>query len=198
MLRSGKKSDILECLRIPNTYPDNDISMKILDGAAIVHMVRPTKAANFSQYMERHFVPFIQSMVSESTVTRLDLIWDTYPDDSLKRQAQEKRGASTAGRTKVQGSTPIPGDWSKFLKNRDNKADLFRFIGQEMVAASPSFPNIIMYSTRDDMVIVHPSYSVDLTHIMPCNQQEADSRIFLHLSDAAQQGHQNVYNKDRR
>ena len=33
----------------------------------------------------------------------------------------------------------------------------------------------------------------DFDTIMPCNHQEADSRIFLHLSHAAQQGHSKVF-----
>ena len=152
-LRSGKKSDIIECLKI-SSCPMNDVSMKILDAAAIVHMVRPTKAANFQQYVERHFFPFVQSMTSASTITRLDLIWDTYPDQSLERLTQEKRGASAGCRTKVQGSTPIPSDWK---------------------------------------VIVHPSNSADLSQLMPCDHIEADSRIFLHIFDAAHQGHSNIY-----
>ena len=45
-------------------------------------------------------------MISETTITRLEMIWDSYPDQSLTRLTQDKRGC----RTKVQGLTPIPGD----------------------------------------------------------------------------------------
>ena len=69
-------------------------------------MVRTIKVANFQQYVERHFLTFVQSMISESTITRLDLIWNTYPDQSLTRLTQDKCGC----KTKVQVSTPIPGD----------------------------------------------------------------------------------------
>ena len=69
-------------------------------------MVRTSKVANFQQPVERHFLTFVQSMISESTITRLDLIWDSYPDQSLTRLTQDKRGCRTNG----QGSTPIPGD----------------------------------------------------------------------------------------
>ena len=69
-------------------------------------MVRTIKVANFQQYVECHFLTFVQSMKSESIITRLDLIWDSYPDQSLTRLTQEKGGC----RTKVQGSTLIPGD----------------------------------------------------------------------------------------
>ena len=60
--------------------------MEIVDAAAIVHIW--SELANFQQYVERHFLTFVQSMISESTITRLDLIWDSYPKQSLIRLIQ--------------------------------------------------------------------------------------------------------------
>ena len=45
-------------------------------------------------------------------------------------------------------------------------------------------------------VLVNTSDSqsvADFDTIMPCNHQESDSRIFLHLSHAAQQGHSKAF-----
>ena len=44
------------------------------------YMVRTSKVANFLQYVERHFLTFFQSTISESTITRLNLIWVSYLD----------------------------------------------------------------------------------------------------------------------
>ena len=54
-------------------------------------------------------------------------------------------------------------------------------------------PNIAIYSTKDDQVIVHPSNSADVSQLMPCDHIEAGSRIFLHIFDAAHQSHNNIY-----
>ena len=51
-------------------------------------------------------------------------------------------------------------------------------------------------STYDDHVLVNTSDSqsvADFDMIMPCNHQEADSRIFLHLSHAAQLSHSKAF-----
>ena len=56
-------------------------------------------------------------------------MWDSYPDQSLTRLTREKGGY----RTKVQGVNTHPWWLEQFLKRPENKADLFRFIGQEMV-----------------------------------------------------------------
>ena len=194
MLRHGKKSDILQCMQIPKLSPTNDQTMKILDGAAIVHMVRPTKARNFQEYATRHVTPYVESSVAGTPITRLDIIWDTYPENNLKMQTQEKRGASTAYRTIVEGSTPIPSDWNKFLRNKDNKVDLFRCVGNAVVELSSNLADVAVYSTtKDNLAIGHPSRNPDFQNIMPCNHQEADTRMFLRLLDGAQRGHRKVY-----
>ena len=66
-------------------------------------MVRTIKNEKCQKYVECHFLTFVQSMISECTITRLDLICDSYLNQRLTRLKQEKR----ACRTNVKGSTPI-------------------------------------------------------------------------------------------
>ena len=102
-----------------------------------MYVVRTTKVANFQQYVERHFLTFVQSMISESTITRPDFIWDSHPDQSLPRLTHEKDSC----RTKIYGSTPIPGvRLEQFLKTPENKAGLIRLICQDMVSDLITFP----------------------------------------------------------
>ena len=82
-LRSGTKSDVLQCLTIPKLTPSDDVTVKVLDGPAVVHMVRPTYGTNYQQDVVRHFMPFITNSLTTST-SRLDIIWDIYPDHNLK------------------------------------------------------------------------------------------------------------------
>ena len=93
--------------------------------------------------------------------------------------------------TIVEGSKPVPCDWNKFLANSRNKLQLFRFLSKAVIEASSQFTDVVVCSTYDDHVLVNTSDSqsvADFATIMPCNHQEADIRIFLHLSHAAQQG----------
>ena len=41
--------------------------MQILDGTAIVRMVRPTEARHFQEYATRHFMPYVESSVFSFT-----------------------------------------------------------------------------------------------------------------------------------
>ena len=106
------------------------------------YMARSIKVTNFQQYVECHFLTFVQSLISESTITRLDLIWDSYPDQSLKRLTQEKRGCGA----KVQGSTPIPGDRLEHFWNHQ------KIRVKKWLTIWLRFPIIIIYSTKDDQV----------------------------------------------
>ena len=101
--------------------------------AAVVHMVRPTSAKTFSEYVTQHIMPFLESQITP-TVARIDAIWDTYPEDSLKSLTHQRHG--TGPRTRIgDGHTRIPRqDWnSGFLKNEDNKKELFCFLSAEIV-----------------------------------------------------------------
>ena len=194
-LRAGKKSDILECLKIPNVSAGPDVTAKVLDGAAVVHMVQPTKAKTFDDYVTRHFIPYLSSS-AQGNVRRLDLVWDTYPEDSLKLQTQEKRGSgSKVARTVVKGTTPVPSSWKHFLQNSENKVGLFQYLSDEVTHASSTIPGIHLYATKDDRVLVSGTadrLQSDLQNISPCNHHDADGRMFLHVSDASREGHSKV------
>ena len=85
-LRAGKKSDILQCLGATTgrVYAAQQATVVVLDMAAIIHMVRPTRANTFSEYVTFQIVPFLESEVTNDT-QRMDAVWDSYPpEDNLK------------------------------------------------------------------------------------------------------------------
>ena len=73
---------------------------------AVVHMVRPTSAHTFRDYVSQHLVPSVESQVTP-TVTRVDVVWVTYPEDNLKTLTHQHRGLGP--RTRIgDGNTRIP------------------------------------------------------------------------------------------
>ena len=63
-LRSGNKSDILECLKAPTDRSD---------AAKAATAVVLTSAHTFNDYVPKHLVPFVQSQVTP-TVTWVDAV----------------------------------------------------------------------------------------------------------------------------
>ena len=87
---------------------------------------------------------------------------------------------------------PIPkeAEWQKFLKDSQNKDELFQFVSQEL---QRSTVNSVFHliTTKADLVLSNKA--TDLTALSPCQQEEADTRMMLHLHHAAAQVHQKAY-----
>ena len=66
-LRLGKKSDLLNILTkdTQNDLPDF-IDVKLLDGAAVVHLLPTTNIVTFDEYADQVFVPHILKQLENS------------------------------------------------------------------------------------------------------------------------------------
>jgi hypothetical protein len=89
------------------------------------------------------------------------------------------------------GSTPIPKrEWnSGFLKNVENKKELFSFFSTQI--SKLDIDGKLLLSTHFETVLANRD--CDLTTLQPCNHSEAKTRILLHLAHAVQQGHTAAY-----
>ena len=116
---------------------------------------------------------------------QMDAIWDSYPpEDNLKAHAQQRRGNGPRTRN-GDGSTPIPkSEWnSGFLKDEDNKKELFSFISRQICKGDVN--GTLLLSNYFDGVLTNRNIAV--SGLQPCNQAEADTRILLHLANIMQQ-----------
>ena len=160
-LRAGKKSDIIQCLGATTgrVAAAHGATVVVLDIAVIIHMVRPTRAKPFSEYVTFQIVPFLESQVTNDT-QRMDAVWDSYPpEDNLKAHAQQ--GIGNGPRKRVgDGSTPIyKSEWnSGFLKNEDNKTELFSFISRQKCKSDVN--GTLLLSTYLDDVLTNRNFDV--------------------------------------
>ena len=152
----------------------------VLDTAAVVHMVRPTSANTFDDYATQHIVPFLEYQITP-TVERIDAIWNNYPEGNLKSLTHQCRG--TGLRTKIgDGYIQIPKhEWnSGFLKNKENKKELFSFLSEEIVMKY--LGGKLLLSTKCERVL--SNRPCDVSALEPCNHSEADTMIFRHIAHA--------------
>ena len=68
--------------------PDADVL--ILDGAAIVNMLKPGACQTFQDYADNVFIKYLERQLRR--VSRIDIVWDVYKPDSLKSMAHSRRG----------------------------------------------------------------------------------------------------------
>lgn len=120
------KSDLLKCLPKPldERNPPTNIDCTIFDGTVVVHSLPITGAVTFDDYAEKIFIPHLLKHLQHSN--RVDVVWDEYMPSSLKESTREKRGAGM--RRKVGSQVKLPQKWMEFLRDNDNKRELFQFL----------------------------------------------------------------------
>ena len=150
-----------------------------------MHLNPPRNSKTFREYCEVENAGKIKELVAG--VQRADLVFDVYRSNSIKSETRDTIGSTF--KVSVRDSTPIVHDFKKFLLHNDNKAELFSRIADAISQCLTDFPTVVL-SPKDEKVLSNTP--VDLSSLEPCNHEEADTRIFVHVYDAARMGQQTV------
>ncbi|EDO43913.1 predicted protein [Nematostella vectensis] len=154
----------------------------IFDGAVLENMIKPSpEDKTFSDYTARRFVPYIEAQLQQTK--RIDLVWDEYVESSLKVTTREARGHGV--RQRVASGNKLPRNWRCFLRDSQNKQDLFQLLAN-CVASINSGEKCIVSSFRQGTLSSIPIEEVK--RITPCSHEEADTRMFLHVAHALSSG----------
>lgn len=151
---------------------------KVFDGPAIVNMIKPTDCKTFADYVSGVIQPFIEHHLRSAA--RLDLVFDRYFKDSLKSGTRSNRGSGVRRVVKANGT--MPNNWSTFLRCDENKSELFPLI-VDALSENISDTRGLFVGSREDGAVANQN--VDLRSLMPCNIEEADERMFVHVQHAA-------------
>ena len=83
-LRGGQKADLLKCLsQATSPVSTPSVDAVTLDGAVIVQMLEPKTSRTFGEYFSIVFAPHVLKQLENAKC--VDLVWDVYLDDSLKK-----------------------------------------------------------------------------------------------------------------
>ena len=97
-----------------------------------------------------------------------------YVADSLKSTTRQKRGKGV--RRRVAPTTAIPQNWMDFLRVDENKSELLRFLLQVTSLSTEEGKSI--YATHGSDVL-SSIVDADMTSLVPCSHEEADTRLLL-------------------
>ena len=185
-MRSGNKADLIPCLEsvAPPSTEKPAVNSIILDGTAIINMLKPMKAKTFEEYANDVYLPFIKRQLRDAS--RVDVVWDVYISNSLKASTRTKRWKGI--RRRVQPDSRIPGCWEAFLRLNENKTELFKYLAEQTMTIDISGKQLI--STYEQHVIC--KLPQETSPLSPCTQEEADTRILLHACDAAKHGYDKI------
>ena len=165
----------------------------IIDGPALIQALgKPAKATNFGDLADC-FADAVFRNFSNSC-TRVDVVFDRYNSVSIKNACRSRRVCSKPIRRIIYNrSVPLPTKWNNFISLSENKADLARFLSEELQnkAKTGLCQNELIVSGgfRD---CVHAESNKRNIDTLRANHEEADTRIVLHAHEAKCEGYQRV------
>jgi hypothetical protein len=188
-LRLGSKSDQLNCMeelsKAKSVAPV--VTSVILDGAAIIQMMKPGTTRTFDEYANVIFKPYISSQLQRAR--RLELVCDSYVTDSLKSTAIAKCGMGV--RRRVVASAMTPANWQNFLRVDTTTTELVQFLSMVLVESIIEHGKELVVVTVGEHVETFPLQE-DLDSLGQCNHEEADSRLLLHVAHAPRHGQEKI------
>ena len=151
-----KKSGLLDCLlgdgtsvqsqlRVQSTRPT--VNVTVIDGAVAVNIISANKetTCTFEDYALKSFLPYVEAQVR--LVDRISVVWDVYVENSLKQTTRCNRG--TGVRRRISVSSPIPRNWSEFLRVDEKKNQLLKFLQASKSSRQSENKLFAMHSEND-------------------------------------------------
>lgn len=155
-----------------------DVEAIVVDGSPWIHTHPPRLSKKFGAYCRSELIGPLQSM----TAKRIDLVFDIYSSNSIKSQERDRRGRDT-GRYIVREDTTIPKNFERaILRNERSKTELFEMVA-DIITTTQS--DTVFTATKGESVVSNKTISQD--QLSPCNQDDADTRVFLHAMQLAKQ-----------
>ena len=187
-MRSSEKSDLLKCLQpTPPQSHFPSVSAAELEGSVLVKMIKPKKNQTFGDYWSEMLIPQLQKYTKEYDAQRIDVMFDTYKQESLKSSARKKRGKGI--QRKVQVNSIAPTNWWAFLRIDENKTELCRFLSQHSLSLIEG-NSTMLYAY--DKVCQPNKTTVGIQFLSPCNHEEAGTRVSLHVKDMTRNGYKKL------
>ena len=138
---------------------------------------------HFSTLCNKRLKKLRQGCTSE----RIGTVFDTYKDPSSKASTRMKRRKGI--RCKVQNDSIEPTNWDCFLRLDQNKTESFAYLSKEVLLHAE---DVMVLACAYDTTCITNTKQMASSFISPCNHEEADTRVFLHINDMSLQGHSKI------
>ena len=157
------------------------VDATIVDGAAEV--IKP-RTKTFFGYAEQSFLPYEKTQLRHGK--RVDIVWDEYVENSLKATTRSYREAGV--RRRVAANNQLPRNWKEFLRVDESRRELFKFLAESTSSLEVEKQVILTYGKQ----VLTTLPRNDISSLVPCSHEEADTRMLLHVQVALQQGNRKI------
>ncbi len=136
---------ITEGISCPSCLSSVDLqnATLIIDGQALVLTIgKPTGLVTFGDLANT----FVQAVLNAGAMfNRIDVVLDRYYEVSIKSATRTRRSQGTRPIRRIieHANVPLPSNWSNFISLSENKADLARFLSQQLIVQAPNSKVIV-------------------------------------------------------
>ena len=195
-LRKSEKSVLMSILEervhvYPQLPSEGDVPTAVMiDGMAFIQKLRSGGAVNFGDLCMWYYRQLVNAF---RRCTRIDVVFDTYRDISIKSGERERRGASSHSLevTIHSPATPVPRQWQKYISSAKNKTNLCAFlvgawceIGKEELQEDQTLVIAGGFGDNEKVVLVRTGEAIEIAALYS-DHEEADTRLLLHAKHAA-------------
>jgi hypothetical protein len=171
-------STILEAhMKVPENEPESDAI--VIGGSVFVHTL-PLQSLKICK--EYSTLDVLSTRYASSEYQKTDILPDVYLASSLKSETRSKRGSST--RPRLTGNDKVPQNWRSFLRDNDNKTELFLFLA-DTISEMDTFMKMLIVTKGEDPV---SNQTVNIDTGAPCGHAEAYTRLCVHARYATTEG----------
>jgi hypothetical protein len=192
LLRKTNKATLATTLQknvtVAEQLPGNSAS--VISGMNLVQRVKGDQAT-FGDVAK---TVLSMALREGSQSNRVDVVFDTYQENSIKNSERSVRGEETGHQLQGITATQIVRQWRSFLTRVNNKTSLITFIVSEWrkTGCREKLQEKVLYATVKDTCYRITSRSSEEVPALQCQQEEADGRLLLHAAHAAREGYQAV------
>ena len=184
----SNKSQLLNTFDpLPSLTPTMKADAIVLDFSALVNsQATSTTAKTFKEFSDG-ITDFVQNL--SVGCSRIDVVCDSYFDNSLKTHTRETRGCGQF--FPFTETTLIPKNFQgSFLRHNKNKVALNSFLAERLL--THDFGGAIVFISVNDEIMCNSS-DVSTSYLsMGCTQEEADTKIIVHAKHCHLSGFRKV------
>lgn len=171
----------------------NDIdTCLVVDVMIVMRLLKWNGCKNFRDLAE-NFCKFVCNQKCKQQTKRIDFVFDSYEEKSLKSSEHIRRCKSDViVYNNITHNTPLPKQEQKFWGSSQNKILLQKYLRDFIRYDTTFFCGLeLVFSTINESPSM--SINVDLQNLKYDNIEEADVKIIVHIDAAIKQGYTNCY-----
>ena len=165
-------------------------SAAVIDGMSLVQRLKGDQLT----FEDVAITVLSVAMKEGVSCNRIDVVFDTYKELSIKNSERQLRGEESGHQLVNITSTQIVRQWRNFLTRVSNKTSLITFIVKEwrMETCRQKLEGKLLYANAGDTCYRITMEGSEEVPTLKSQQEEADGRLLLHASHAANEGFNSV------